>query len=69
MKNIRFEGRNIFQKSYVIILESVGLPVEGITLVLGANTLFSMGSTIVNVVGDAVAALVVTRIQDGKLKS
>lgn len=48
-------------------LESVGLPVEGVALILGVDKLFDMGRTALNVMGDAVCCVAMTKIADGKL--
>ena len=45
-----------------MVLESVGLPVAGIALVIGVDRIFDMGRTVVNITGDAACALVVTRL-------
>ena len=44
-----------------MVLQSVGLPVEGIALVLGVDRLFDMGRTVVNITGDAVCAYCVDK--------
>lgn len=46
-----------------MVLESVGLPVEGIALVYGIDRLFDMGRTTVNITGDASCAMIVSRLQ------
>ena len=43
-----------------MVLQSVGLPVEGIALVAGVDRIFDMGRTGVNVVGDMSAAIIVS---------
>lgn len=43
-----------------MVLESVGLPVEGIALVAGVDRIFDMGRTTVNITGDAACAVVVS---------
>ena len=43
----------------VIVLESVGVPVQGIALILGVDRLLDMCRTVVNVTGDATVAVVV----------
>ena len=43
-----------------MVLQSVGLPVEGIALVAGVDRIFDMGRTGVNVVGDMSAAMIIT---------
>ncbi|WP_394019574.1 dicarboxylate/amino acid:cation symporter [Anaerococcus cruorum] len=41
-----------------MVLQSVGLPVEGIALVAGIDRIFDMGRTTLNITGDATAALI-----------
>jgi len=43
------------------VLTQVGLPVEGIALIIGVDRLLDMTRTVVNVVGDATVASVVAR--------
>ncbi|MBC7835520.1 MAG: dicarboxylate/amino acid:cation symporter [Phycisphaerales bacterium] len=45
----------------VIVLQSVGVPAEGIAVILGVDRLLDMCRTIVNVTGDAVASVVIAR--------
>lgn len=52
-------GASIMMMS--IILNAVGLPLEGILLVAGVDRLREMFSTVVNVLGDAVAAVYVAK--------
>ena len=49
-----------------MVLQSVGLPVEGIALVAGIDRVFDMGRTTVNITGDASCAIVVSAIEDRK---
>ena len=49
-----------------MVLESVGLPVEGIALVFGVDRIFDMGRTGVNVLGDLSAAVIVDRSEKKK---
>ena len=46
-----------------MVLQSVGLPVEGIALVAGVDRVFDMGRTAVNITGDASCALIVSGLQ------
>lgn len=46
-----------------MVLQSVGLPVEGIALVAGVDRIFDMGRTVVNITGDASCAIVVSQLQ------
>lgn len=46
-----------------MVLQSVGLPMEGIALVAGVDRIFDMGRTTVNITGDAACTLVVSNIQ------
>jgi len=50
----------------VIVLKSIGVPVEGIGLILGMDRILDMCRTAVNVTGDASCAMVVSAL-DGKL--
>ena len=43
-----------------MVLQSVGLPVEGVALVMGVDKIFDMGRTGVNVVGDLSAAMIIS---------
>lgn len=43
-----------------MVLQSVGLPVEGIALVAGIDRIFDMGRTTLNITGDATAAIINT---------
>jgi len=49
-----------------MVLQSVGLPVEGIALVAGVDRIFDMGRTVVNITGDASCAIVVSALEDKK---
>lgn len=46
-----------------MVLEQVGLPVEGIGLILGVDRLLDMVRTVVNVTGDSIAALWVAKTE------
>ena len=47
-----------------MVLQSVGLPVEGIALVAGIDRIFDMGRTVVNITGDASCAIIVSKLQN-----
>lgn len=49
-----------------MVLQSVGLPVEGIALVAGVDRIFDMGRTTVNITGDAACTLVVSKMEEKK---
>ncbi len=49
-----------------MVLQAVGLPVDGIALVLGVDRIFDMGRTVVNITGDSACALCVSNIETGK---
>mgnify|MGYP003291345731 CR=1 FL=1 len=51
-----------------MVLQSVGLPVEGIALVAGVDRIFDMGRTVVNITGDAACAVCVSALEDRKNK-
>lgn len=44
-----------------MVLQSVGLPVEGIALIIGIDRLLDMCRTVVNITGDAVCTIVVSK--------
>ncbi|MCQ2451942.1 MAG: dicarboxylate/amino acid:cation symporter [Oscillospiraceae bacterium] len=46
-----------------MVLQSVGLPVEGIALVAGIDRLFDMGRTVVNITGDSSCAIIVSNAE------
>ncbi len=47
-----------------MVLESVGLPVEGIALIIGIDRLLDMIRTVVNVMGDCICAVVVAKSEN-----
>ena len=49
-----------------MVLQSVGLPIEGIALVAGVDRIFDMGRTVVNITGDAACSIVVSNIETKK---
>ena len=49
-----------------MVLQSVGLPVEGIALVAGVDRIFDMGRTTVNITGDAACSIIVSKSEDKK---
>ena len=49
-----------------MVLTSVGIPVEGIAIIMGIDRLFDMGRTTINIVGDAAGALVVSASESKK---
>ena len=49
-----------------MVLQSVGLPVEGIALVAGIDRIFDMGRTTVNITGDASCAIIVSALERKK---
>ena len=49
-----------------MVLQSVGLPVEGIALVAGVDRIFDMGRTVLNITGDASCAIVVSELERKK---
>lgn len=46
-----------------LVLTSVGLPVEGIALVAGVDRVFDMGRTVLNIIGDASCAVIVSHLE------
>lgn len=49
-----------------MVLEQVGLPIEGIGLILGVDRILDMVRTVVNVTGDSIAALWVARSENNE---
>lgn len=49
-----------------MVLQSVGLPVEGIAIVAGVDRIFDMGRTVVNITGDAACAIIVSKLEEKK---
>jgi Na+/H+-dicarboxylate symporter len=49
-----------------LVLSQVGLPIEGIALIIGVDRLLDMSRTVINLVGNSVGALLVAKM-DGKL--
>lgn len=49
-----------------MVLQSVGLPVEGIALVAGVDRIFDMGRTTVNITGDSACAIIVSKLEAKK---
>jgi DAACS family dicarboxylate/amino acid:cation (Na+ or H+) symporter len=52
----------------VLILETVGVPGEGIALILGVDRILDMSRTVPNVMGDQLTALVVARSEGAVLR-
>ena len=46
-----------------MVLESVGLPLEGIALVAGIDRILDMGRTVVNITGDASCTICVDAME------
>ena len=44
-----------------MVLQSVGLPVEGIALIIGIDRILDMCRTVVNITGDAVCTLIIAK--------
>jgi Na+/H+-dicarboxylate symporter len=49
-----------------MVLQSIGLPLEGIGLIMGIDRLVDMGRTVTNITGDAVCTAVIAK-QEGEL--
>ena len=49
-----------------MVLQSVGLPIEGIALVAGIDRILDMGRTTVNITGDAACAICISSMEDRK---
>lgn len=50
-----------------MVLQSVGLPLEGIALILGIDRILDMGRTTVNITGDAACAVCVNAMEEKRL--
>ena len=48
-----------------IIFASAGIPVEGIGIVVGVDRILDMSRTVVNITGDSVGAVVISRMEGG----
>ncbi len=53
----------------IMVLQSVGIPTEGIALILGVDRILDMMRTILNVSGDAVVSLCVWRMEKGYISA
>ena len=49
-----------------MVLETIGLPVEGIAIIAGVDKIFDMGRTALNVTGDATCAIWVSKLEQKK---
>lgn len=52
----------------VMILKSIGVPTEGIAMIMGIERIMDMARTTVNIVGDASATVVITQLEKKGLK-
>ena len=53
----------------VVVLETVGVPGEGIAIIIGVDRILDMGRTVVNVTGDATAACFIAKTEGYPLKT
>ena len=49
-----------------MVLETIGLPIEGIAIIAGVDKIFDMGRTMLNITGDATCAIWVSRQEQKK---
>ena len=49
-----------------MVLETIGLPVEGIALIAGVDKIFDMGRTTLNITGDASCAILISKLDRKK---
>ena len=49
-----------------MVLETIGLPVEGIALIAGVDKIFDMGRTTLNITGDATCAIWISKLEKNK---
>jgi proton glutamate symport protein len=57
--------------SFVVLLAtlgSVGLPVQGLALIAGIDRILDMARTVVNIIGNSLAAIVITKWEGYKIK-
>ena len=47
----------------VMILKSMGVPPEGIAMIMGIERIMDMTRTTVNIIGDASASVVITQLE------
>jgi Na+/H+-dicarboxylate symporter len=52
-----------------MVLETVGLPVEGIAIIAGVDKIFDMGRTALNITGDATCAIWISKLEQKKAKA
>jgi Na+/H+-dicarboxylate symporter len=52
----------------VMILKSIGVPTEGIAMIMGIERIMDMARTTVNIIGDASATVVITQLERKGLK-
>lgn len=57
-------GSGVFMLS--MVLQSAGLPLEGIALIAGIDRILDMGRTVVNITGDANCAVCISAMEDRK---
>ncbi len=50
----------------ILVMQTVGIPAEGIGIILGVDRLLDMGRTVVNVTGDMVTAVCIDRSENKK---
>jgi len=50
-----------------MVLAQVGLPIEGIALIMGVDRIIDMNRTAVNVAGDAVCTLIIAKTEGEEL--
>ena len=46
-----------------LVLQTIGIPVEGIALILGVDRILDMCRTVVNITGDATCAIYIARTE------
>jgi Na+/H+-dicarboxylate symporter len=49
-----------------MVLAQIGVPVEGIALIIGVDKIFDMGRTTLNITGDATCAIWISRLEQRK---
>ena len=49
-----------------MVLETIGLPIEGIAIIAGVDKIFDMGRTTLNITGDATCAIWISKLEQKK---
>jgi DAACS family dicarboxylate/amino acid:cation (Na+ or H+) symporter len=53
----------------MIVMAQVGVPPDGLAIILGVDRILDMGRTVINVMGDVVTAAYVNEVDGGVIKT